>query len=234
MTFPRYFIFLTTLALILLQSCATLKKSSQEDLPYFEGQVNYELNYEFLTENSEFREMVLSAAPNKSTLLYKNGNYFKHYYRNDTLINTTLFLADPCMIYYISLDSDTVAYISMKTTDVNTDMVKYDTGETILGYTTSSISSLMTGKKGSEVEGLQIKQVYHNCMDLPINPEHFKDFIQGRYNEFVKKYPGISLQNELIYFNAYKETETAIKIEQKPIEVSFELDSTKVYVPLKM
>jgi hypothetical protein len=118
----------------------------------------------------------------------------------------------------------------MKTTEVNTDIVNYDKGETVLGYNTSSISSLMTGKKGSSVEGLQIKQVYHNCLDLPINPDHFKDFTQGRYNEFVKKYPGISLQNELIYFQIYKETETAIEIEQKPIDASFELDSTKIYI----
>ena len=143
----RHLIILISLSTLFLQSCANLKETPKEKLPYFEGTVNYELEYEFFTKDREFKEMVMSFAPSRSTLLYKNGNYIKHHYRNDSLISTTLYLGEPCMIYNIDPNSDTVTYVSMKTTEVNTDIVNYDKGETVLGYNTSSISSLMTGKK---------------------------------------------------------------------------------------
>lgn len=215
---------------LLLISCGIHQKKSSKEVDYFEGEIEFKITFEPLGEMPIPIAEYLANIPNRSVMNYSNGNYQRDMYHDDSLIVSYLLVLKDTMNYSIKPTSDTVLYSNYSIPNFNTDAISYSEGETIIGFKTTSCSALMRGIKGTLTEGVEAKQVYSNAIDLPINPEHFKNFTEGRYNSVIEKYPGISLQNEISYFGYYRVTETAIRVDRKEIELNLDRDPTKIYV----
>lgn len=215
---------------LILASCATLKKSQDKDITYFEGQVEYDLIYT-LPNGKSLPEEITAEMPDKSLLRFKDGNYERVYYHRDSIHSTVILKWEEMKAYTIYPNSDSIFCSDPSNPDINTDITNMYVGDTILGYSTQAISSVMSvTDKTSDWYGAEIKQVYHNSSKLPLNPAHYANFREGKYNKLIEKCPGISLKNETTYYNFMKVTQIATKVEWLEIELDLSIDTTKTIV----
>lgn len=203
-TMLRIIFALSFVGLFGIQSCSMSKHLSSKHTEFFEGVIHYEIEYVLLGELNIPEEEALLGMPNRSVLHYDNGNFIREYYHDDSLISTYLHVKNDSRTYAIIPNADTVLCTYHNKTYFTTDMLSYTEGDTILGYPTMRISALMRGKKGTMYEGFEMKQNYHNATELPVDPAQYELFTAAKYNESVKKYPGISLRNEMVSFGYSK------------------------------
>ncbi|MBR9845376.1 MAG: hypothetical protein GYB35_04315 [Algicola sp.] len=177
-------------------------KSDINASKYFEGQITYDIEYtpyDTEIESRRIKELIGS----KMILTFKKGNYKKSYYSpSGKLLQERVLKLKDKKSYLRTYNSDTIFWFDITKNDSKTSF-KVLSDTTILNHpctvikTTSIISGNHLDNKSMEVDGLFIYAI-----DLPVNPNWYKEYKEGKFNEIVKSGKGIVLAtvNKGIYW----------------------------------
>ncbi len=175
---------------------------------YFEGEVTYEINYNPTDENVD-PERIQELVGSKMILTYKEGNQKKQYFAPNGKLLTERFLnIKNKKSYSRRHDSDTIVWIDITKNDTKTtiEMVK---DEIVSDHpcTVIKTNSVVTGP-GFNGKTFESTGLYKYAKDLPVNPEWYKDYKEGNFNETIKVGKGIVVEE----FNKHKYWEQHLKV----------------------
>lgn len=217
------------LFLLLLVSCKISKNQPEAATDYFEGVLEYQIEYESFTEILSTEDMTRTM-PDRKLMYFRNGNAVTDFFLNDSLVKRNWFDQSTNFNYYYQFGSDTLYYSDPSVTDFTTDALVQSEGETILNHPTEKIKILIRGKKGTYFENHEGKLELYLSLDFPIDPSWYKNVAEFDYYKTVTRVPGITLKMNHVIYNYSKTTSTATKIEWKEVNLDLSVDSTKVLV----
>jgi hypothetical protein len=215
--------------ILLLTSCKVSKNQREKTPKYFEGTIEFRVEYKSLNELFPVEKM-RQTRPDKVIMYFESGNFVEEQFLNDTLIRRLWYNQTTNLNYYQWGSSDTLMYSNPSITDFSIDAIVQSDGEVILDHSTTKVKVLSRGKEGSHYEGNQNKLELYSSLELPINPEWYRNSHEFGYNRTKSLVPGISLKTRFVIFNYNEITRTATKIEWKDVELDLSVDSSKVLV----
>ena len=219
-----------TLAIIqLLLFIITINLSAQE---YFEGQIDYKIEYESLNEN--IPEQYLSMVIGDSFSAYiKEDKYLMIYNsKGDLGWSKTIIRLDEGFSYVEYEKSDTI--FKSKLSNNSAELIELkknsETKKSVLGELCHSIRLKYKSTDPNDTFPITDGTFYYNPK-YRLNSAKYKDYKTGFWNKFVELSESISIRNEHIYAGLFKSTSVAVNIVEKEIsEDMFILDKSKVIV----
>lgn len=202
---------------LFLISCKVGEKPDQSKIEYFEGVVQYELEFEPKSDKIlESRLQELYGA--KVEMLFKNGDYVKNYYSSSgALLRKTYLDLIGNKSYSKDVDNDTIYWVNIarndsKTTFKRTKDSLINNHPTIVLKTSTIVAGPGFGNKSYEVEG-----TLYFSKEYLVNPVWYVNYLEGNFNEQIKVGKGI----QLLYISEnglWKKSMTAVSIEPKKIK----------------
>lgn len=199
---------------------------------YFEGQIDYQVEYESLNNNIP-----------SSYLSYMLGDLFTAYVKEDRYImlyssragkgwSKTIIRLDEGYSYVEFEKSDTIFRSKLNTNKNKLIVIKKNPNKqlSVLGEMCSSIS-LKYEFLDSENPIKISNSVHYYNPKYRLNPMKYKIYTSGFWNLYVDKSEAISIRNEHTYEGFFKSVSEAKKIEVKEIpDELFELNKEKIIV----
>lgn len=193
-----------------------------QELPdeYFEGQIFYDIEYKDVKGySSDQLELVLGS---RMIYTFKEGNTKKEYFSRDGKLLSTRYLdlneSRSCAVYS---GIDTIPWfdISENGTEIDFEI----TGDTVIKeYECKELTTVSVTNSNEKIFELYVKWYYANS--LPINPNWYDDYYEGRFNEIMDLVPQIPIEWEVTR-DLWKENVKFSKIIYRKVkknEVSFD------------
>ena len=199
---------------------------------YFEGQIVYGLNYKPYQDYADINpDKIKESFGSTVVLTYKNGCNKKEYYSPDGKLLSQRYLdLKKQKAYLRTMDSDTVFWFNINVNDSKTIFTVLE--DTIIrDYPCKTIKSVTTTPiKESKGEVVTTTSIHYYASDLMVNPNWFKDYNEGNFNEIIKVAKGISIES---YFRGlyWEQHESAKSIQWKKVrnkDLKFELREDEV------
>jgi len=198
---------------------------------YFEGQITYEIEYSPY-EKKFAPERIKELIGSKMILTFKKGNYKKEYFSpNGELLQERILNLKDKKYYFRTNDSDTIYWMDITKNDSKTTF-EVLSDSSILNHPCTIIKT-KTIVSGESFNGqsFEIGGLFKFAQDLPINPNWYKDYKEGNFNEIAKSGKGIAIVtiNKGIY---WEQRIKAISIIERKVKKS-ELNINFNNAPLK-
>jgi|GEM_PF-1666499 len=176
--------------LIILYSCESVKKVNHSDNTYFEGEIEYNIDYSDILINvySDYLEENIG---DKVVLTFKNGNQKKEYYSKSGKLLSVRFLdLKQKKLFSKSTNEDTVSWIDITKQDTKLTFEQIK-DSTVMGYSVVGIKTV--GSTIVNDETFYLSGQFYYAKKLRINPEWYKDYYEANFNEIIKIGKGITI-----------------------------------------
>jgi len=176
--------------LIILYSCESAKKFNNSDNTYFEGEIEYNIDYSDILINvsSNYLEENIG---DKIIFTFKNGNQKKKYYSKSGKLLSVRFLdLDQKKSFSKSTNEEIINWVDItkQNTKLAFEQIK-DT--TVIGYSAVGIKTVGSSVVNEQTFFLTGKFYY--AKKLKINPEWYNDYNEANFNEIIKIGKGITI-----------------------------------------
>lgn len=183
---------------------------------YFEGQIEYQINYSSNNPNIDIKELQESRG-SKMILTYKKGNYKKEYFSpNGKLVEQRFLNIRENKSYLKKSKSDTIYWFNINNNDSKTNF-KLTGKQSVLNYDCKVIETktIVTGP-GFGGQEYKMEGRYLFAEKLPVNPKWYKNYLEADYNKIIKIGQGIVLE-KLYKSDFYEMSIIATSVQHKKI-----------------
>ncbi|GAB5399226.1 MAG: hypothetical protein Aureis2KO_08110 [Aureisphaera sp.] len=218
--------------LILVQLILFICSTTLYAQNYFEGQIDYKIEYESLNENIP-KEYLATLIGDSFTAYVKEDKYVMIYNsKGEQGWSKTIVRLDEGFSYLEYEKSDTIIKSRL---DENSDKLialrkETDQKRMILGEMCPSIVLKYESTDPDFPFKITDGRHYYNPK-YRLNPEQYKNYTSGFWNKYIELSEAVSIRNEHVFAGFFKSVSEAVKIEERKIpESTFTLDRNKIVV----
>ncbi|NVK64469.1 MAG: hypothetical protein HWE22_07760 [Flavobacteriales bacterium] len=190
-------VFALLISFVLLVGCHSSNRTEISDKvepTYFEGEIYYSISYD-LVPSYLSEESLKSTLGAKMVLIYKNGNHRKEIYSsNGDLISTRYLDLSQNKSFSFDEKDSTITWFDIRKPD--TQLTFSSLNDTLVENEKCLIlkTTFLTPNPRNKSENFEVKSTFINSQKLAVNPDWFKEYLEGNFNELIKKTQSLSIE----------------------------------------